>query len=193
MPLRLLLRDLLHLQATMDAGELALHQIAAFARTRVLVLLLDQQPVLLALLAAGVRTQPHQSEAAIQALAVNDKLQLAFPKALVRVFNRLPGALIPEHHGAAAVLAFGNRAFECAVFDRMILGAYGKPLVAGIHAGAARDRPALQNAFVLEAEVEVQVARLMPLNEIGVAIARIFACAWGFARSREIALRTIVF
>jgi hypothetical protein len=41
---------------------------------------------------------------------------------------RFPGAAIPYDDGAAAVLALGNRSFEGAVFERVVLDLDGEAL-----------------------------------------------------------------
>ena len=63
----------------------------------------------------------HQHPLALEPLAVEDELELALLQRRVGVADRLPGALVPEHHGAAAILALRDRAFEVAVVERMVL------------------------------------------------------------------------
>ncbi len=64
--------------------------------------------------------------------AVQDELQRALAQALVDVGERglrLPCALVPEHHRAAAVLALGDDALEPAVLDGMVFHLNGEALV----------------------------------------------------------------
>ena len=61
----------------------------------------------------------------------------------MRIAHRLPGALVPQHHRAAAVLALGDRALELAVVERMVLDVHGEALVGRIGRGPLGDRPAL--------------------------------------------------
>src|SRR6185369_10900815 len=85
-------------------------------RPRRVVALLDQQPRLLAL--AGVAVHAHQRPAAVQLLAMQLELELAGTVARARVADRLPGAAVPDDHGARAVLPGRDHAFEAGVRDR---------------------------------------------------------------------------
>src|SRR5262249_29338334 len=69
---------------------------------------------------------------------------------------RLPGAAVPEHHGAAAVLALRDDALEAPVLERVVLHVHREALVGGIEARSLRHRPALEHALELESEVVVQ-------------------------------------
>ena len=80
-----------------------------------------------------------------------------FSAASTSSLSRRPRALVPQHHDAGAV-AFGNDAFERAVFDRMILDVHREPFGLRIERRALRHRPRQQHALVLEAEVVVQMA-----------------------------------
>src|SRR5262249_25335719 len=80
---------------------------------------------------------------------------------------RLPGAAIPEKHGAATVLALGDDALEAAVLHRVILDVHRQPLVRGIEARSLGDRPALENAFELEPKIVVQARCGVLLNQAG--------------------------
>ena len=72
----------------------------------------------------------------------------------------MPGAIVPDHHGAAAVFAFGNDAFEAAVFERMIFDVHREALDGGIEARSFGHGPREQNAVELEAEIVMEaVAR----------------------------------
>ena len=56
---------------------------------------------------------------------------------------RLPGAVVPEHDGAAAVLALGDDALEAAVFHGVVFDLDGQALVGGDVAGAFGYSPGL--------------------------------------------------
>ena len=99
---------------------------------------LDQEPRLLPF--ARALAHAHQMPVALQLLAVQLEIEMALLHALVRIVLRRPGAAVPDHHGAAAVLAFRDGAFELVVFDRMILDVDGKALLAG-HEARARASP----------------------------------------------------
>ena len=99
---------------------------------------LDQQPRLLPF--ARALAHAHQMPVALELLAVQFEIEMALLHALVRIVFRRPGAAVPDHHGAAAVLALRDGAFEFVVFDRMILDVDGEPLVAR-HEARARASP----------------------------------------------------
>ena len=68
--------------------------------------------------------------AAVQLLAVELEFEMALREALVRIADRLPTAAIPDDHRAAAILALRDRAFEIAVFERVILDMHRQTLLA---------------------------------------------------------------
>src|SRR6185437_5855389 len=88
---------------------------------------------------------------------------------LVRVVWRLPGAAVPDHDRAAAILALGDGALEFVVIDRVILDLHGEPLFARDKAWAARHRPALHHAVKLKPQIIVQARRVVLLDDEGVA------------------------
>ena len=83
---------------------------------------------------------------------------------------RLPGALVPDHDGAAAVLAFGDDAFEAAVLHGVVFDLDGEAAVAGVVAGALGDGPGFEHAVPAEAEVVVQVRGGVLLDDEGEAV-----------------------
>ena len=92
------------------------------------VVALDQEPVR-ALAALPVMAQSHQHKASLQLFADQRETQLALAQSLFRVAVSGPEAAIPQHDRAAAILSFGDGAFEVAVIERVVLGLHGKPLV----------------------------------------------------------------
>ena len=60
---------------------------------------------------------------------------MSFSQPLNSIATRRPIALVPHHHGAAAVLALGDGPFEVAVLQWMIFDLNREPLVARIVAG----------------------------------------------------------
>src|SRR5205807_1130340 len=72
---------------------------------------------------------------------------------------------VPKHDAAAAVLALRDVAFEIAVTDGMVLNHRCEVLHGRIERRAFRDRPRFQRAIDFEAEIVVQPACVMPLNE----------------------------
>ena len=137
---------------------------------RFLVLALDEQPIVVTVPVAG--THSHQMPAAVQLLAVEIENEVALGVALVRIAFRDPTPAIPDHDGAAAILALRDRAFECVVFDRMVLDVDGKSLFVGIEARAAGHGPTLHHAVELEPQIIMQPPRGMLLNHIAVTAGR---------------------
>jgi hypothetical protein len=127
--------------------------------------MLDQQPVR-ALAAVAIALHAHEYPAALQALAGKQEFQLALAQLLFgrEVAHRQPEAAVPELHRSAAVLALRNRAFEVAVVEGMVLDFDCKSLVLRREGRAARDRPGLEHAIELQAQVVVQPPRRMLLN-----------------------------
>ena len=78
------------------------------------------------------------------------------------------------------------------VFDGVILDMDGEPLVVGIEARAARDRPALHDAVEFEPQVVVQPGRVMLLDDIAVA-ARARLAAARLGGNIELALFAVSF
>ena len=125
------------------------------------VAMLDQQPVG-ALAAVAVALHAHEHPAALQLLAGEHELELALAQLRLgrrSAPSRQPVAAIPQLHGAAAVLALWNRAFEVAVVERMVLDLHREPLVVRIERRPARDGPRLEDAVELQAQVVVQARR----------------------------------
>src|SRR5262249_39864815 len=90
-------------------------------------------------------------------------------EAELRIALRLPGPAVPHDHGAAAVLALRDVALEGEIFERVILCAHGQPLLADHKGRPTGDRPALERAVELEAQVVMQAARRMTLDHEGMA------------------------
>jgi hypothetical protein len=98
-------------------------------------------------------------------LALELELELSLLQSGAGIADRRPRAPVPQHDGAAAVLALGNRALEVAVADRMILDLHREPLDGRIGHGTLGHRPRLEHAVELEAEVVVEVRRGVLLHD----------------------------
>ena len=159
--------DLVHGPATLHAGCELHCRFAAIAR--VVVALLDQEPIL-PFAFAGPGLHADENVIAIEAIAVQPEFEIALGQALVRIAERLPGAAVPDHHRACAILASGDHALEFAVFQRMVLGHHREPLLRRVEARATCHRPALQYPVMLEPEVEMRAARRMFLNDETIAL-----------------------
>ena len=155
-PARRLARgDLVHRAARRDAAVVRAPRVR-LTRAGLLVALLDQQPLVLLVVAGPARV--HEHPAALQPLAGDPDLELALLQPLVRVADRLPGPGVPEHDGAASVLSLGDGALEVAVLQGVVLHVDGEAADLGVQAGSLGDRPAEQHAVELEPQVVVQAA-----------------------------------
>ncbi len=132
----------------------------------VFVVGLDEQPRLLAF--AWPLLHAHEVPAALQFLAVQSEFEVALLEAELRVIFRLPAAAIPDHHRAAAILAFGDGAFERVVLDRMIFDVDREPLVVRYEAWAAGDGPAQHHAAELQPKIVVQPCCGVLLDDVAV-------------------------
>ena len=148
-----------------DAGRRRLGHRGAAARPCFGIALLDEEPVL-TLLRRRLAAHPHEGPSAVQLLALEGEFHRA---AAVRcrgvALLGAPGAAVPQHDGAAAVLTLRDDAFEAAVFERVILDMHRQALLAGIEARPFRDRPALEHAVELEAKIVMQAPRRMLLDD----------------------------
>ena len=103
--------------------------------------------------------------------------------------------MIPEHNCPAAVFAFGNRALEGVVIDRMIFDLHRKSFHGGIETRAFGHGPTLHDSVELETEIEVKMRGCVFLdNETQPAGARgrgDFLSRW-LTRSREVAFLPIL-
>ena len=134
------------------------------------VVLLDEQPVGLGFGAAGLAVHADERPFSLELGAVEDELQRAVAQALVDVGVgglRLPGALVPDHDGAAAVLALGDDALEAAVLHGVVFDLHGEALVGDDVAGALGDGPGFEHAVPAEAEVVVQMRGGVLLDDEG--------------------------
>ncbi len=161
--LRRALGDLVHGAAARDRQRQLFENVLVACASRGLVLRLDQQPVIALL--AGPAVHAHQMPAALKLSALEPEFQTAFLQAALRILFGLPLAAVPQHDGAAAVLAFRDRAFEFVVFDRVVFDLDGEPLLARHQGRTARHRPALHHAVELEAQVVVQPRRRVLLDD----------------------------
>src|SRR6267378_6194840 len=71
---------------------------------------------------------------------------------------------VPDHHGPTAVLALGNHALEARVVQWMILDLHRQSLHFRIERGTLRHSPRHEDSTRLEAEVVVQRAGAVLLN-----------------------------
>src|SRR5688572_5542397 len=166
-----------------------------------LVAMLDEQPLRLRLTLVA---HAHERKRAFETLAVQPELDVTAFVALSQVIYiaglRLVRSAIPEHHGAATVLAGGNGPLERVVLDRVILDFHRQPPLRRIERRSLRTCPALHDAVELESHVVVQMTRGVLLDHEMQFRARLRAClrarrpsqvARWLGRACEVALRLI--
>src|SRR3954447_20964597 len=96
---------------------------------------------------------------------------MALLEASMRITLGLPPATVPDQHGAAAIFAFRDGAFELVVFDRMVFDLHREPLLARHQTRAPRRRPALHHAVEFEPQIVVQPGGSVFLDDELVALA----------------------
>ena len=133
----------------------------------VLVVFLDEQPVILALCTKAIALHADECPVALELLAVEYEFELAVAQAFIHIRDRLPRALVPDHHGTAAVLAFRDGSLEAAVLDRVVLDLDGEALVGDDVARPLSDRPAFEHAAPAKAKVVVEARGGVLLNDEG--------------------------
>lgn len=164
--------NLLHGTAGGNRGVILLQDRFTIVFDRERIVVFDQQPIC-PLAAVAIIAHAHQHEAAVQALALQGELEVAFCQRLLRalISFRFPIAPIPEHDRAAAVLTFRNGAFEVAIVQRVILDLDCQPLVVRVEGWAFGDSPGFKDAIELEPQVVVQPGGIMFLDDEATAIA----------------------
>jgi hypothetical protein len=134
----------------------------------VLVVLLDEEPLGLVFGAVGRVVHADEGPLALHLGAIHFELEVAGAEAGIDVFAAKlgpPAALVPDHDGAAAVLAFGDDALESTVFEGMIFDFYGEAALGRVIAGALGAGPGFEDAIPAEAEVVVEVGGCVLLDD----------------------------
>ena len=93
-------------------------------------------------------------------------MELAFLKRFHRLFtvNAVIPA-VPHHHRPSAILALRDNSFEVFVFDRMIFHFHCEMFFTSFPGQPFGQRPRFQHALHLEAEIVMQTARSVFLND----------------------------
>ncbi len=130
--------DFVHGPATANTGIESTDPICVLGEV---IFFFDQQPVLIFF--AGPGFHADQGPFTFESAAVENKFQAAGLEAFsdILALLRFPGTFVPEHHGSATVLAFGDGALEILVVIGMIFDGNGKALIGGVVGGAFRYRP----------------------------------------------------
>ena len=128
--------------------------------------MLDQKPVV-AVAALAVVAHAHDHPTALQLFARERELQLALAQRPLRIATVLgsPEAAVPEHDGAATVLALRDRALEVAVVERVVLDLHGEAPVTGVERWPFGDGPGLEDPVHLQAEIVMQPGCGMLLDD----------------------------
>ena len=140
----------------------------------VLVALFDQQPLLLAV-CGGPRstTGAHQGEGSAQLVAAKRQIKFARPDGAGHVVlgvDRGVNPAVPDDHGSSAIVAFGNHAFEVAVFKRMVLDHHGQMLVGRVERGAFGHGPGPQHSFHFQPQIVMQPGGVVLLDHENAAV-----------------------
>ena len=136
-------------------------------RDRVVVALLDQQPVVRpapGVSAARALAGVDERERAAQLVAVELELDLAVEHALRGIDERAEQAAVPRDHRAGAVVARRDHGLEVDVLEWVVLDLDREPLVVGIHRRLLGHRPGAQHAVDLEPEGPVHPGRVVLVN-----------------------------
>src|SRR5262245_51176808 len=110
------------------------------------------------------------------------KVELAAPQTVRRVPFGLPGAAVPDHYGAATILAWRDDAFKVRVVQWMVFDLDGQRFGLGIGGRAFGNGPTLQHAAQFEAEVVMQVAGGVLLHDKQPLASRALGRALGLRR-----------
>ena len=160
--------DLLERAAGDDGGGFGVGDGGGFGSALKVVVLLNKEPVGLGLF--GARGHANERPLAMHLGAVHGEFELAVAQAGVYVFMpglRSPGALVPEHDRASAVLALGDDALEAAVLDGMVFDLDSEATVLDYVAGPLGAGPGLEYAVPAEAEVVVEMGSGVLLDTEG--------------------------
>ena len=101
----------------------------------------------------------------MQLVASQPKFQIAGAKCRVGITYRLPGSAIPNNDFAGTVLFGRNGALESRIGNRMIFNGDGHAFVFGIETRPFRNGPTFHGAFELQAQVVMQLAGPVLLND----------------------------
>ena len=153
---------LAHDRVAEHAGGLGLDNIELRGRARLLIVFLDQQPLLLvtAALEAGTYQRPVTGEF----LTHQGEFEFTRRVGFARVIVGLPDASVPHDYIPRTVLAGGDTALETAIAQWVVFNMHRQAFLARVQAWALGHRPAQQHAIQFQAKVVMQVARIMLLN-----------------------------
>jgi len=140
----------------------------AVTRPREFIALLDQEPIVSSFFLAPT-AHADQRPAALEVLTMENEFELAFRIGLTGVAYGLPRSLVPDHHRACTILSGGNRAFERAVIEGMILHMNGEAPIGGVKTRTSCDGPALEHTIELQPEIVMEPTGGVLLHDEAVA------------------------
>jgi hypothetical protein len=126
-------------------------------RGRGLVLLAEQEPVLL----VPVELRRHERPDALETLAGEPDRQAA----VALLLQELVGARVPDLDGARSVLPGRDLPGERRVLERVVLDVDGEVALPRLERHALGDGPARERTVALEAEVVMEPARVVALDD----------------------------
>ena len=155
----------------------------------IVVALLDEEPLL-----APVVAPPDEREAAAQLVAVEGQVEIAARDLVERVvaFGQRPRSPVPHDDVAAPVLAGRDDSLEVVVVERVILDVDGQSPRRGVEGRALRYGPADEHTAGFEADVVVQLAGPVALDDEAPTVRRRRRGAGGLGGDREVALGAVV-
>src|SRR6266480_5263345 len=139
-----------------------------------------------------LRISATQPPFAVEFLAGKKNGERAFPEITLQRFVRSD---IPNHDGAAAILAFGNDALELQIVDRVILCLKASVRFTILERNSLRHGPRLQHIVHFQSKVVMEMTCCVFLHNESAA-ASLSAAAWrcrhGFCGTREVSFGTII-
>ena len=155
------------------------------------VLLFDEEPFVL----LGGVFETYEREVAFDFLAVETNFEIA-ARDLVgggEAFENIEGTDIPEHHGAGAVVAFGDVAFKGGVEEGVVFDHDGEAFDGWVEGGSLGNGPGFEGAVDFDAEVVVEAAGVVTLDAEEVAGGLGGKGGSGFGSEVEFAFARVVF
>ena len=95
------------------------------------------------------------------------ELQASLLQARLGVAHRVPGAAVPEHHGAPAILTLGDNAFKAAILHGMILDLHCQSLNRGVQVRPFGHCPTFEDPVEFQTKIVVQTRGVMLLHDKG--------------------------
>jgi hypothetical protein len=147
------------MMASFDAQSAQDRLFGRLGRTRILVLVLDEQPFRLRVL------ESHERPDSAELVAVERKEQLALLESGLEILEWRPLSTVPHDDLAGAVVAGWDDSLEVGVIDRVILGLGCEALLVRIVRRSPGHCPRHEDAVPFEPKVEVQPRRRVLVDD----------------------------